>query len=91
MGLTSGIQYEDVNCANPDPASNPNPDPHPNRNPASRQAAHMDYIGETGDVNYADMVEALCKDYLDWYILTQVRVICHWVDQGLARFPQSTI
>ena len=33
----------------------------------------MDYLGETGDVNYTAMVEALSKDYLDWYILTQVR------------------
>ena len=32
----------------------------------------MDYLGETGDVNYTAMVEALSKDYLDWYILTQV-------------------
>ncbi len=37
------------------------------------QAAHMDYLGETGDKEYTDMVEALSKDYLDWYILTQVR------------------
>ena len=32
----------------------------------------MDYLGERGDVEYTDMVEALSKDYLDWYILTQV-------------------
>ena len=32
----------------------------------------MDYLGEEGDVSYADMVDQLSKDYLDWFILTQV-------------------
>ncbi len=35
----------------------------------------MDYLGETGDLEYTNMVEALSKDYLDWYILTQARAL----------------
>ena len=36
------------------------------------QVAHLDFFGEAGNITYAATVEAVSKDYLDWYILTQV-------------------